>query len=181
VELFGVIPDPGDDRSHRAPGNTHQLSDRALGGLGGQPGDPRVEVMGVADLVTGPGNSRHRDPVGATRYSGASRLLSGPASSRRPGLATAVSPRHRHNEGYVADTRHSGFASNPWVALRPPGPRSRRRSRCPRPRFFRHRAAFAIVLNFARRFPPRVSLLWTARNLDRKRRATILEVQNDDG
>ena len=70
VKLLNVIPDPGDDRSDRAPGNAHQFSDRALGCLGGQPGDLRVEVMSVTDLVTGPGHRRDCHPVGPTRHPG---------------------------------------------------------------------------------------------------------------
>ena len=68
VELLNAIPDPGDDRADCAPRDAHEFGDRGLGRLGGQPGDLRIEVMGVTDLVAGPGNRRDRHPVGPTRH-----------------------------------------------------------------------------------------------------------------
>jgi hypothetical protein len=60
---FHVGPDPGDDRAHGAPGDPHQLRNRALGALGRQPGDLLVEGVGVSGRVPGPRHRGHRRPV----------------------------------------------------------------------------------------------------------------------
>ena len=59
----GVGPDPGDDRPDGAPRDPHQLGDRGLRALGGQPGHLLVEGQRVAGAVTGPGHLPHRRPV----------------------------------------------------------------------------------------------------------------------
>ncbi len=69
IELLRVIPDSGDDRPHRAPRDPYQLGDCGLRRLGGKPRDLRVEVVGVAGLVSGPRNSRHRDTMSPARHS----------------------------------------------------------------------------------------------------------------
>ena len=68
VKLHLVIPDPGDDRPHRPPRDPHQLRDRRLRRLRGQPGDLRVEQVGVTGLVPRPRDSRDRHPVDAAGY-----------------------------------------------------------------------------------------------------------------
>ena len=60
----GVGPHPSDDRSDCAPGDPHQLGDRFLGALRGQPGHLLVERAGVSSAVSGPGDLSHRRPVG---------------------------------------------------------------------------------------------------------------------
>ena len=62
----GLIPDPGDDRADRAPGDPHQLHDRSLGALCRQPGDLLVEGVGVTGTVAGPRNLGDHHPVLAT-------------------------------------------------------------------------------------------------------------------
>ncbi len=47
MKLLRVIPDSGDDRPHRTPRDPHQLGDRGLRRLSRQPGNVRVEVMGM--------------------------------------------------------------------------------------------------------------------------------------
>ncbi|MET3707855.1 hypothetical protein ABIB17_002495 [Arthrobacter sp. UYEF6] len=41
----------------------HQGGDRGLGGLGGEPGDLSIEIMGVASLVPGPRDGCHAHAV----------------------------------------------------------------------------------------------------------------------
>jgi hypothetical protein len=66
VHGLDVGPDPGDDRADGAPRNPHQLGDRSLGALGGQPGDLLIEGVGVAGRVPSPRHRRHRRPMIAT-------------------------------------------------------------------------------------------------------------------
>ena len=57
---------PGDDRPDTSPGDAHELGDRRLGGLHGEPGDTVIEVAGVSGVVACPGDLRHRRAVGGT-------------------------------------------------------------------------------------------------------------------
>ena len=66
MHRLDVGPDPGDDRADGAPGDPHQLGDRALGALGSQPGDLLVEGVGMPGRVPGPRHRRHRRPMLAT-------------------------------------------------------------------------------------------------------------------
>lgn len=64
VGPFGCVgPNAGDDRSDGAPRDPHQLRDRGLRALGGQPGDLLVEHQRVASRVAGPGDLPHGGPV----------------------------------------------------------------------------------------------------------------------
>jgi hypothetical protein len=75
----------GQNRADSAPGNPHQPRGRGLGALGGQSGDLLVEVVGVPDVVPGPGHRGDHDPVpttGLTRGASASRNSGNPAASR---------------------------------------------------------------------------------------------------
>ena len=64
VELFlGVGPDPGDDRSDRAPRDAHQDGDRGLGSLRGQPRDLVIKEQSVTALVPRPRNGGHGHAV----------------------------------------------------------------------------------------------------------------------
>lgn len=58
-----VVPDAGDDRTDRAPGDPHQRGDRGLGCLRGQPRDLVIEEVGRSGLVPGPGHGSDRDAV----------------------------------------------------------------------------------------------------------------------
>ncbi len=55
--------DPRHDRPNRAPRDAHQLGDRALRGVHGQPGDLIVERAGVSGAVTRPRHLQHRRAV----------------------------------------------------------------------------------------------------------------------
>ncbi len=59
----GVGPHPSDDGSDCAPGDSHQLGDRSLRALCGQPGHLLIERAGVSSAVSGPGDLSHRRPV----------------------------------------------------------------------------------------------------------------------
>ena len=63
AEGLHVGPDPGDDRPDGAPGDAHQLGDRGLGALRGQPGHLLVEHHGVTGPVPGPRDGGHRGTV----------------------------------------------------------------------------------------------------------------------
>ncbi len=69
IELLHVTPDPGDDRPHRTPRDPHQLGDRGLRRLSRQPGNVRVEVMGMPGLMPCPRNGRDRDTMDTARHS----------------------------------------------------------------------------------------------------------------
>src|SRR5450830_384046 len=68
VQFLGISPNPGDDRADRAPRDPHQLRDRRLGRLRGQPRDLRIEVVGVTGPVPGPRHGRDAHPVDAARH-----------------------------------------------------------------------------------------------------------------
>ena len=112
MQLLDVGPDPGDDRPHGAPGDPHQLGDRALGALGGQPGDLLIEPGGVSGAMTGPGHRADRGPVLAAvdpRCVGLEMDLDGAQVQRPPpttSLATVV-PRRPSLTSSAASSRTS--------------------------------------------------------------------------
>jgi hypothetical protein len=63
TEGLDVDPDAGDDRTDGAPGDAHQLGNRALRTLGHQPGDGLVEGQRVPGAVACPRHVRHDNPV----------------------------------------------------------------------------------------------------------------------
>ena len=92
-----VGPDPGNDRSHCAPGDPHQRRHRGLRGLGGQPGNLIIEGVGVARVVTGPGHRRDHDPMSPAPNAGCiglevcpdrPQIHCPPVTSARPGVIT---------------------------------------------------------------------------------------------
>jgi len=98
AEGFDVDPDPGDDRAHGAPGDAHQLRDRALRTLGHQPGDRLIEAQRVPRTVACPGHVRDNNPVlgaadprrlGLEEHPHRSGVQSPPAA---PSLASVVTP-----------------------------------------------------------------------------------------
>ena len=64
----GVTHDPADDRADGAPCDTHQLDDRVLRGMQGQPRDLVIKGPGVPGSMTCPRHRRDRDAMIATRH-----------------------------------------------------------------------------------------------------------------
>jgi len=78
---------PGDDRSHCAPGDAHQLTDCRLGRVGDQPGHLVVEEPGVTGTVASPGHLGDGRTVLGTVYPwdiGLKEALHGPEIDRPP-------------------------------------------------------------------------------------------------
>ncbi len=63
MQSVGVGPDPGDDRPDRPPRDAHQMRDRTLGRLRGQPGHRLIERHRVARTMPGPRHVRHDNTV----------------------------------------------------------------------------------------------------------------------
>ena len=64
----GIGPDPGDDRAYRAPGDPHQLRDRGLRGLRGQPRHLSIEGIGMTGVMAGPRHMSDHHPVHRTLH-----------------------------------------------------------------------------------------------------------------
>ncbi len=92
IKLVRVIPYSGNDRPHRTPRDPHQLGDRSLRRLSRQPGDLRIEVMGMTGMVSGPRNSRNRHTMNPTRHP---RRVGFQIHLNRPAIkATPAAPSH---------------------------------------------------------------------------------------
>jgi len=111
----GIGPHPSDDRSDCAPSDPHQLGDRGLRALGGQPGHLLVKRAGVSSAVAGPGNLPHGRPVNRAIHPRGVSLeedLGGPHVQRTPPaptLATVI----------PGSPRPAGTASTPTRSSRP--------------------------------------------------------------
>jgi hypothetical protein len=129
VDRVDVGPDPGQDRSHRAPSDPHQLGDRRLRALRGQPGHLLVEHVGMTGAVARPGELSHRDAVdravhpwrvGLEKHLDRAQVEPSPASApvplvvpRRPTAARAAAslagpsrPDMSHDHGRVLVVLH---------------------------------------------------------------------------
>ncbi len=62
--FLGVVPHPGHDRSHRAPGDPHQLTHRGFRTRHRQPRHRVIERVGVPGTVTRPRHRHHRRSMG---------------------------------------------------------------------------------------------------------------------
>jgi hypothetical protein len=96
-----VGPDPGDDRPDRAPRDPHQLGDRGLRRLRGQPRHLIVERVRMAGVVAGPGHvsdyhrvhrALHPHAVGLQPHLDRAQIQPAPPASPGTPLVIAAAP-----------------------------------------------------------------------------------------